>query len=121
MISATIPLGIESPYQGFGVAMAAAQQLAMMTSQGISFIPHSMPGLYTSQSGAYSEWSKYCGLRRASLNNFIYVLYLGLMFTPPHAFPHPHPLISNGLLDSLPAHASSLISDSGNSDLTTKR
>lgn len=43
-------MSIDSPYQtGFGVALA--QQLAMMTSQGISFIPHGMPGLYTSQSG----------------------------------------------------------------------
>lgn len=54
----SLPIGIDpadlvhSPhYPGLGVAMAAAQQLAMMTSQSISFITHGMPPLYTSPSG----------------------------------------------------------------------
>lgn len=42
-------------YPGFSAAMAAAvaanQQLALITSQGIPFMPHPMPGLYTSPSG----------------------------------------------------------------------
>lgn len=57
-LPATLPMGIDtselvhSPhYPNLGVAMAAAQQLAMMTSQSISFITHGMPPLYTSQSG----------------------------------------------------------------------
>lgn len=45
-------------YPGFSAAMAAAavaanQQLALMTSQGIPFLPHAMPALYTSPSGLY--------------------------------------------------------------------
>lgn len=94
VITAPLPMSIDSPYQtGFGVALA--QQLAMMTSQGISFIPHGMPGLYTSQSG--------------------------LMFTPSHAFTHPHSLIGNGLLDSLPTHSSNLPSETSNSELSNRR
>uniref|UniRef100_A0A1B6ETM8 C2H2-type domain-containing protein n=1 Tax=Cuerna arida TaxID=1464854 RepID=A0A1B6ETM8_9HEMI len=66
-------------YPGFGAAMAAAvaanQQLAMMTSQGIPFLPHAMPALYTSPSG--------------------------LMFAAPPGFnPHHAALMSNGLLES---------------------
>lgn len=34
-------------------AMAANQQFAMMTSQGIPFMPHPMPNIYTSPSGEY--------------------------------------------------------------------
>ncbi|XP_054266338.1 zinc finger protein castor homolog 1-like isoform X2 [Macrosteles quadrilineatus] len=66
-------------YPGFGAAMAAAvaanQQLAMMTSQGIPFLPHGMPALYTSPSG--------------------------LMFTAHPGFsPHHAALMGNGLLES---------------------
>lgn len=66
-------------YPGFSAAMAAAvaanQQLAMMTSQGIPFLPHTMPALYTSPSG--------------------------LMFAAPPGFNHHHAaLMSNGLLES---------------------
>lgn len=58
-----LPLNLESQdgsmmhpphFPGFSAAMAAAvanQQLAMITSQGIPFMPHGMPGLYTSPSG----------------------------------------------------------------------
>lgn len=58
-----LPIGMESGdlipppphYPGFNAAaMAAAvanQQLALMTSQGIPFLPHAMPALYTSPSG----------------------------------------------------------------------
>lgn len=58
-----LPLNLEASellhppphYPGFSAAMAAAvaanQQLALMTSQGIPFLPHAMPALYTSPSG----------------------------------------------------------------------
>ncbi len=63
-LSKPLPVNIESQYpSGFGVAaMAAAQQFAMMTSQGISFIPHPMPTLYTSQSGMYMHASWFTSL-----------------------------------------------------------
>ncbi|RZF38189.1 hypothetical protein LSTR_LSTR005550 [Laodelphax striatellus] len=67
-------------YPGFSAAMAAAvaanQQLALMTSQGIPFMPHAMPALYTSPSG--------------------------LMFAAPPGFnpQHTAALLSNGLLES---------------------
>lgn len=80
-------------YPGFGAAMAAAvaanQQLAMMTSQGIPFLPHGMPALYTSPSG--------------------------LMFAAPPGFtPHHAALMSNGLLES--ARASMLGGDHNTTD-----
>lgn len=80
-------------YPGFGAAMAAAvaanQQLAMMTSQGIPFLPHGMPALYTSPSG--------------------------LMFAAPPGFtPHHAALMSNGLLES--ARASMLGGDHNSTD-----
>uniref|UniRef100_A0A146LMX2 Transcription factor castor n=1 Tax=Lygus hesperus TaxID=30085 RepID=A0A146LMX2_LYGHE len=91
-----LSVGMESPetnimqpphFPGFSAAVAAAvanQQLAMMTSQGISFMPHAMPGLYTSPSG--------------------------IMFTGPPGFgPHHSALVNNGLLES--ARASMLCSD----------
>jgi len=54
------------------------------------------------------------------VRRFLY--FPGLMFGPPHTFTHPHPLISNGLLDSLPTHPSNLTGgDSINNDLTTRR
>ncbi|XP_039277095.1 zinc finger protein castor homolog 1 isoform X2 [Nilaparvata lugens] len=67
-------------YPGFSAAMAAAvaanQQLALITSQGIPFMPHGMPALYTSPSG--------------------------LMFAAPPGFnpQHTAALLSNGLLES---------------------
>ncbi|XP_024217955.2 zinc finger protein castor homolog 1 [Halyomorpha halys] len=70
-------------FPGF-LAAVANQQLAMITSQGIPFMPHAMPGLYTSPSG--------------------------LMFTGPPGFaPHPSTLVNNGLLES--ARASLMNSD----------
>ncbi|XP_073977616.1 zinc finger protein castor homolog 1-like isoform X3 [Rhodnius prolixus] len=91
-----LPLNLESQdgsmmhpphFPGFSAAMAAAvanQQLAMITSQGIPFMPHGMPGLYTSPSG--------------------------LMFTGPPGFaPHHSSLVNNGLLES--ARASMLCGD----------
>ncbi|XKL66433.1 hypothetical protein PGB90_009853 [Kerria lacca] len=96
VIPTSLSVGMESHYQtNFGVAMAAAQQFAMMTSQGISFIPHGMPALYTSQSG--------------------------LMFTAPHAFTHHPSLIGNGLLDSVPSHVANITSESSSNDLSTRR
>lgn len=88
-----MPLSLESQesnmmppphFPGF-LAAVANQQLAMITSQGIPFMPHTMPGLYTSPSGS-------------------------LMFTGPPGFaPHPSALVNNGLLES--ARASLLNSD----------
>ncbi|XP_014244600.1 zinc finger protein castor homolog 1-like isoform X2 [Cimex lectularius] len=91
-----MPMGLDGPdttlmpppqFPGFSAAVAAAvanQQLAMITSQGIPFMPHAMPGLYTSPSG--------------------------LMFTGHPGFaPHHSALVNNGLLES--ARASMLCSD----------
>ncbi|XP_075232913.1 zinc finger protein castor homolog 1-like isoform X2 [Lycorma delicatula] len=68
-------------YPGFSAAamaaaVAANQQLALITSQGIPFMSHAMPALYTSPSG--------------------------LMFAAPPGFNphHPAALMGNGLLDS---------------------
>ncbi|XP_065221006.1 zinc finger protein castor homolog 1-like isoform X2 [Planococcus citri] len=92
----SLPMGIDaadlvhSPhYPGLGVAMAAAQQLAMMTSQSISFI--GMPPLYTSPSG--------------------------FMITPPHAFTHPHALLGNNLLESVSPHGADLSVNPTNSEM----
>lgn len=61
----------------FNAAMAAAvanQQLALMTSQGLPYLQHGMPAIYSSPSG--------------------------LMFAcTPSGFGAPHPLSANGLLD----------------------
>lgn len=40
------------------LAAVANQQLAMITSQGIPFMPHGMPGLYTSPSGGLYSFNK---------------------------------------------------------------
>ncbi|KAL1122329.1 hypothetical protein AAG570_003734, partial [Ranatra chinensis] len=84
-------------FPGFSAAMAAAvanQQLAMITSQGIPFMPHSMPGLYTSPTG--------------------------LMFAAPPGFgPHPSSIVNNNLLDS--ARASILTSDPNAESLFSRR
>ncbi|KAK3922303.1 Zinc finger protein castor-like protein 1, partial [Frankliniella fusca] len=65
------------PQHHFNAAMAAAvanQQLALMTSQGLPYLQHGIPAIYSSPSG--------------------------LMFgVSPSGFGGPHPLTSNGLLD----------------------
>ncbi|KAE8750785.1 hypothetical protein FOCC_FOCC002495 [Frankliniella occidentalis] len=69
--------GSPFPQHHFNAAMAAAvanQQLALMTSQGLPYLQHGMPAIYSSPSG--------------------------LMFgVSPSGFGGPHPLTSNGLLD----------------------
>nr|XP_018895795.1 PREDICTED: uncharacterized protein LOC109029673 [Bemisia tabaci]XP_018895796.1 PREDICTED: uncharacterized protein LOC109029673 [Bemisia tabaci] len=68
---------ISANFPGFSAAMAAAvanQHLAMMTSHGLSFMPPTMPALYSSPSG--------------------------LMFAAPPGFNPHHPMMTNGLLES---------------------
>uniref|UniRef100_A0A1B6C8U6 C2H2-type domain-containing protein n=2 Tax=Clastoptera arizonana TaxID=38151 RepID=A0A1B6C8U6_9HEMI len=86
-------------YPGFNAAaMAAAvanQQLALMTSQGIPFLPHAMPALYTSPSG--------------------------LMFAAPPGFNPHHALMSNGLLESARASLLSATEPSSSEGILARR
>lgn len=46
-----------------------------------------------------------------------FVNFVGLMFATPQAFPHPHALMGNNLLEAMPTHASGEITN----DLSSRR